>query len=333
MTTARMTKLGELAGLKPAEFQLRKAFGDALLEVARGNPRVVVLDGDLGNSTGSHTVRQAFPERFFNMGIAEANLVSVGAGFASCGYLPFITSFPSFLFCNAFDQIRLSIAIAGLKVILVGSHSGLSTGREGPSPMSIEDFALAGALPSFTIVVPCDPASMREAVLASVAHRGPVYIRSSRESLPHVYDGNLSFTIGVANQLREGRDVTIIACGIMVAVALDAAAILAQEGIEARVLDMHTLRPLDVNAIETAARETGAIVTAEEHLLQGGMGANIARVVATTYPVPMGTVGIRDRYPGSASPFELMEDLGLTPQDVAAAAREAGAAKSASKAR
>jgi len=323
-----MTPLGGRAGLKPAEYQLRKAFGDALLELAQADPKVVVLDGDLGNSTGSHTVRQALPERFFNMGIAEANLVSVGAGFAACGYIPFITSFPSFLFCNAFDQIRLSIAIAGLKAVLVGSHAGLSTGREGPSPMSIEDFALAGGLPSFTILVPCDPASMRHAVFAAAQHPGPVYIRSSREPLPHVYDRDAPFTVGVANRVRDGHDVTIIACGIMVPVSLDAAAILADEGIQARVLDMHTLRPLDAEAIVKAASETGTIVTAEEHLLQGGMGANIARIVATTHPVPMRTVGIRDRYAGSASTFELMEELGLTAEHVAAAAVEAVAAKS-----
>jgi transketolase len=327
MTGGKMMPLGRRAGLRPAEHQLRKAFGDALLELAQANPKVVVLDGDLGNSTGSHTVRQALPERFFNMGIAEANLVSVGAGFAACGYIPFITSFPSFLFCNAFDQIRLTIAIAGLKAVLVGSHAGLSTGREGPSPMSIEDFALAGALPSFTILVPCDPASMRHAVFAAAQHPGPVYIRSSREPLPHVYEGDAPFTVGVANRVRDGHDVTVIACGIMVPVSLDAAAILADEGIQARVLDMHTLRPLDAEAIVKAASETGAIVTAEEHLLQGGMGANIARIVATTHPVPMRTVGIRDRYAGSASPFELMEELGLTPDDVATAAREAVAAK------
>ena len=322
-----MERLGERAGLRPSEHQLRKVFGETLLELAQANPKVVVLDGDLGNSTGSHTVRQAFPERFFNMGIAEANLVGVGAGFAACGYIPFITSFPSFLFCNAFDQIRLSIAIAGLKAVLVGSHSGLSTGREGPSPMSIEDFALAGALPSFTILAPCDPASMRRAVFAAAECPGPAYIRSSREMLPHVYERDCPFTIGKANRVREGSDVTIIACGIMVPVSLDAAAILAEEGIEARVLDMHTLRPLDGAAITKAARETGAIVTAEEHLLQGGMGANVARIVATTHPVPMRTVGIRDRYAGSASPFELMEDLGLTAEHVADAAREAVAAK------
>jgi transketolase len=329
MIMAKLTRLGDRAGLRPAEAQLRKAFGDALLELAQADPRVVVLDGDLGNSTGSHTVRQAFPERFFNMGIAEANLVGVGAGFAACGYLPFITSFPSFLFCNAFDQIRLSIAIAGLKAVLVGSHSGLSTGREGPSPMSIEDFALAGSLPSFTILAPCDPSSMRQAVFAAARHPGPAYIRSSRETLPHVYEGDCPFTIGKANVVCHGRDVTLIACGIMVPVALDAAAILAQEGFEARVLDIHTLHPLDLEAIEAAARETGAIVTAEEHLLQGGMGANVARIVATTHPVPMRTIGIRDRYAGSAAPFELMEELGLTPEDVAAAAREAIAAKKA----
>jgi transketolase len=319
--------LGALAGLKPAD-QLRKALGEALLDVCRVDPRVLVLDGDLGNSNGGHAVKEVFPERFYNFGIAEANLVSVAGGFASCGFVPFVASFPSFLFCNAYDQIRLTVAVAGLNVKFIGSHSGMSTGREGPAPMSIEDFALAGGMPTMTILVPCDPASMKAAVHAAAELIGPVYIRSSRTAFPQIYGAdNCPFTVGVANQVRAGSGVTIIACGMMVAVALDAAMLLAQDGIQARVLDMHTLRPLDRAAIEAAARETGAIVTAEEHLIRGGLGSAVAQVVAETHPVPMRFVGINDTYCVSGSVEELMEKYGLTAAHVAAAARAAVTAK------
>jgi transketolase len=321
-------QLGEKAGLKPSGKQLRDAFGDALLEVCHSNPKVVVLDGDLGNSTRANYVRKEIPERFFNIGIAESNLVSVGAGFASCGYIPFISSFPSFLFCNAYDQVRLAVSIPGLNVKFVGSHAGISTNREGPPPMSIEDFALVGALPPFVILVPCDPASMRKAVYAAVEHVGPVYIRSSRGAFPPVYpEDDCPFEIGKANVVRCGRDVTIIVCGMMVAVALDAAAMLAEEGIEARVLDMHTVKPLDKEAIAAAARETGAIVTAEEHLIQGGLGSSVAYVVTTTDPVPMRCIGFDNTYAESGTVEELMEKYGLTARDVATAAREAIGAK------
>ncbi|NPV86191.1 MAG: transketolase family protein [Anaerolineae bacterium] len=318
--------LGERSGLKPAE-QMRKYLGEALLEAARENPQVVVLDGDLSNSTGASTVREAFPERFFNMGIAESNMVSVSAGLAACGYIPFATSLTTFLLCNAYDQIRLSVAIAGLNVKLAGSHSGLTTGREGPSSMSIEDFSLLGGLPTFTILVPSDPIMMRKAVKAAVEHVGPVFIRSSREAMPYIYDENAPFAIGKANLLRQGKDVTIIACGLMVAVALDAALILAEEGIQARVLDMHTLRPLDDAAIKAAAWETGAIVTAEEQLIRGGMGSAVAQVLAECCPTPMRFVGLKDEYPCSGSLEELMRKYHLMPEDVAKAARQAIAAK------
>lgn len=320
-------QLGQLAGLKPAD-QLRKAAGQAMLAVARENPRVVVLDGDLGNSTGAHDVKGVFPERYFNVGIAEANMAGIAAGLASCGYIPIVTSLASFLFNNAYDQIRLAIALAGLNVKFVGSHAGVSTGREGPSSMAIEDFALAGSLAPFVILVPCDPASMHAAMRAAVAHTGPVYVRSSREALPHVYSpDNCPFEIGVANRLREGRDVTLIACGLMVSLALDAAVLLSEAGIRPRVLDMHTVKPLDRAAIEAAARETGAIVTAEEQFIIGGMGSNIARIVAETCPVPMRLIGIRDTYPGSASTAELLVAHKMTAEDIAAAALDAIAVK------
>ena len=321
-------QLGKLAGLKPGQ-PMRDIFGQAIVELCRENPKVVVLDGDLSNSTKSETVRQAFPERFFNLGIAESNLVGVGAGLAACGFIPFITSFSSFLLCNAYDQIRLAIAISNLNAKIVGSHGGITLGKDGPTQMGIEDLALMGGLPTFIILVPGDPASMFAAVRATAEHVGPVFLRSSRVAMPHIYPpDNCPFEIGKANVVRQGGDLTIIGCGIMVAMALDAAAILAQEGIEARVLDMHTIRPLDVEAITAAARETGAIVCAEEHLLQGGMGSNIARVVAAHQPVPMRFVGLADTYVESAEPDDLLKKYHLTEQDIAAAAREAVAAKS-----
>jgi transketolase len=320
-------RLGEKAGLKPAK-RMREVFGDAILDLCRQNPKVVVLDGDLSNTTKTLGVRQEFPERFFNIGLAESNMVSIGAGLADCGLIPFATSMSAFLLCNAYDQLRISIAIAGLNVKVVGSHGGITLGKDGPTAMAIEDLALVGGLPTFVILVPCDPASMHKAVHAAAERVGPVYLRSSRVAMPHIYPmDDCPFEIGKANVVREGRDLTIIGCGLMVAAALDAAAMLAEEGIEARVLDMHTLRPVDSEAIETAARETGAIVTAEEHLLHGGMGSNIARVVAATHPVPMRFVGLADTYTDSGEPEALLEKYGLTHQDIFVAAREVVSAK------
>jgi transketolase len=320
-------QLGERAGLKPAK-RMREVFGDALLDLCRQNPKVVVLDGDLANTTKTLVVRHEFPERFFNIGLAESNMVSIGAGLADCGLIPFITSMSSFLLCNAYDQLRLSIAIAGVNAKVVGSHGGITLGKDGPTAMAIEDFALMGGLPTFVILVPCDPASMHRAVQATAAHVGPVYLRSSRVAMPHIYpEDDCPFEIGKANVVRAGRDLTIIGCGLMVAAALDAAAMLAAEGIETRVVDMHTLRPMDEEVIASAARETGAIVTAEEHLLHGGMGSNIARIVAATHPVPMRFVGLADTYTDSGDPDDLLKKYGLTSQNIVKAAREAVALK------
>lgn len=320
-------QLGERAGLKPSK-PLRDVFGEALLELARQNPKVVVLDGDLGNSTKAEHVRHEFPERFFNIGIAESNLVGIGAGFAACDFIPFIVSFSSFLLCNAYDQIRLAIGISNINAKVVGSHGGITLGKDGPTQMGIEDLALMGGMPTFVILVPSDPASMKKAVFATAAHEGPVFLRSSRIAMPHIYpEDDCPFEIGKANVVREGTDVTIIGCGMMVAAGLDAAATLADEGIEARVIDMHTIRPMDVEAIASAARDTGAIVCAEEHLLQGGMGSNVARIVAQTYPVPMRFVGLEDTYVESADPSDLLKKYHLTADDITAAAREVVKAK------
>ncbi len=320
-------QLGEKAGLKPAK-PLRDVFGEALLDLCRNNPKIVVLDGDLSNSTKTQLVREKFPERFFNIGLAESNLVSIGAGLAACGFIPFLTSFCSFLLCNAYDQFRISIAMASINAKVVGSHGGITLGKDGPTAMGIEDLALVGGLPTFMILVPSDPASMHKAVRAAAEYVGPVFLRSSRLALPHIYpEDDCPFEIGKANVVREGSDLTIIGCGMMVSAALDAATMLAGEGIEPRVFDMHTIRPMDVETIATAARETGAIVSAEEHLLQGGMGSNIARIVASTHPVPMRFVGLADTYTDSGDPYSLLEKYGLTAQDMVVAAREAVAAK------
>ena len=321
-------QLGKQAGLQPYAHPLRNVFGDALLNVATENPRVVVLDGDLANSTKADTVRKAYPERFFNIGIAESNLVGIGAGLAACDFIPWITSFSSFLLCNAYDQIRLAVAMSNINAKILGSHGGITLGKDGPTQMGIEDLALVGGLPTFIILVPSDPASMHAAVKAATDWVGPVFLRSSRVPLPEIYAmDDCPFEIGKANVVRQGNDLTIIGCGIMVATALDAAAGLAEEGIEARVLDMHTIRPMDVEAICAAARETGAIVCAEEHLLQGGMGSNIARVVAGNHPVPMRFVGLADTYTDSADPHDLLVKYHLTAEDIVLAAREAVAAK------
>jgi len=319
--------VGTKAGLEIGK-PMRDVFGDALLAVCEENPRVVVLDGDLGNSTKAEYVRQKFPDRFFNIGIAESNLVGVGAGLAACDLIPWITSFSSFLLCNAYDQIRLAVALSNINAKILGSHGGITLGKDGPTQMGIDDLALMGGLPTMTILVPSDPASMHAAVRAATDHIGPVFLRSSRVPMPQIYPAeNPPFEIGRANIVRQGDDLSIIACGLMVGMALDAAADLEKDGIQARVLDLHTIRPLDRQAISAAARETGAVVTAEEHLLQGGMGSNVARLVAEEHPVPMRFIGLEDVFVESAAPDDLLKKYRLTSDDIATAAREVFRAK------
>ncbi len=319
-------ELGQKAGLKPSK-PLRDVFGDALLAVATENEKVVVLDGDLGNSTKAERVRHAFPDRFFNIGIAESNLVGIGAGLAAAGFIPWITSFSSFLLCNAYDQIRLSVAMGNVNAKILGSHGGITLGKDGPTQMGIEDLALMGGMPTMTILVPSDPVSMHAAVRAATDHVGPVFLRSSRVPMPFIYDDNFEFEIGRARVVRPGGDVSIVGCGLMVATALDAAEELADEGIQARVIDLHTIRPLDQDTLVAAARETGAMVVAEEHLLQGGVGSNVARIIAENYPVPMRFVGLEDVYVESAEPADLLRKYHLTASDIVRAARSVVAAK------
>ena len=267
----------------------RNAFGESLLEIGRENNNLVVVDGDVGNSTRTEYFGDEFPERFFNVGIAESNLVGVASGLALSGKDVLASSFACFLLCNAYDQIRMSVAFPNVNLKLMGSHSGISIGEDGPSQMAIEDIALATSFPNFTVLVPADAPATKAATRAMFEQEGPVYLRTGRPKVPVVYGGEFDFTIGKANQLRDGADLTIIACGLMVAAALEAAAALEKQGVRARVLDMHTLKPL---------------------------------AVAERYPVPMEFVGIQDTYAGSGEPQELLEKYGLTPKHIENAAEK-----------
>jgi transketolase len=301
----------------------RDAYGEALKTLGAENPNIVIVDGDVQNSTRAEEFAKAYPERSFEVGIAESNLVGVGAGLAACGKIPFIASFAVFMLANAFDQLRMSIAFPHMNVKVVGSHAGISIGEDGPSQMGIEDVSLACALPGFTVVVPADEPSTRAATRAIAEHDGPCYLRTGRPKVPIIYpDGCKDFRLGKSIEVREGKDVTIIANGIMVAKALEAADELAKENFQARVIDMHTVKPLDHEAIERAARETKGIVVAEEHLVWGGLGSHVAQSAAMNHPVAMRFIGLDDTYAESGKPEELLEKYGLTSKHITDCARE-----------
>lgn len=311
--------LGTRAGLRMGK-ATRDAFGEALRELGQVYPDLVVVDGDVSNSTRTEYFAHAFPDRFFNVGIAESNLVGVASGLAASGKRVIAASFACFLLCNAFDQIRMSVAFPRLNVKLVGSHAGISIGEDGPSQMGIEDVALALSLPGVAVLVPADEHATRAATRAMLEWEGPTYLRLGRPPVPVIYDPDVEFVIGRAFRLRDGNDVTLIANGLMVAAALDAAEELAARGISARVLDMATVRPLDVEAVVAAARETRGIVVAEEHLHFGGLGSVVAMTVAEQHPCPMAFVDLDDTYAESGAPEDLLEKYGLTSQRIVASA-------------
>jgi transketolase len=300
----------------------REAFGLALAKLGETNPDIVVLDGDVHNSTRTDHFAKKFPDRFFNVGIAESDLVGIAAGMASSGKRSWLASFACFIMCNAYDQLRMSVAFPELDVKVVGSHAGISIGEDGPSQMGIEDVSLACSLPHFTVVVPADEYSMQQAVGALAQIKTPAYLRAGRPNVPVVYSGKESIQLGKANKLRDGKDLTIIANGIMVAAALEAADKLAGQGVQARVLDMHTVKPCDDAAVLAAAKETGKIVVAEEHLLHGGLGSVVAMSAARQHPVPIRFVGINNTFAESGKPEELLRKYGLTADDIVRAARE-----------
>jgi transketolase len=304
----------------------REAFGHALVELGRENKDIVVCDADLAKSTMTVYFQKEFPDRFISCGIAEANMVGIGAGLAHSGKIPFISSFSVFVMNKGYEQLRVAVAYPHANVKVVGTHSGISIGEDGPSQMSIEETSLACSLPGFIVMSPADEASTKALVRAAAAHVGPVFIRTGRLKAPLIYSADQKFEIGKSIQVAEGSDVAIIANGLMVAQALLAADTLEGEGISARVVDMHTVKPLDRDAIQRAA-ETGAIVVAEEHLATAGMGVRVAQVVAETHPCAMEFVGIQDTFAESGKPQELLEKYGLMAHNIVDAVKKVVARK------
>ncbi len=305
----------------------REAYGLALAEFGT-DERIVVLDADLSKSTYTVTFKKVFPERHFNMGIAEANMVAAASGMATCGKIAFASTFAIFASERACEQIRNSACYPRLNVKVCATHAGISVGEDGASHQCVEDLAIMRSIPNLTVIQPCDAASTRACIRAAIDTEGPFYVRLGRLAVEDVYNAaDLKFEIGKGIVLREGRDVTIFATGLMVQEALKAADILAAEGIVARVADMHTIKPIDRELILAASRETGAIVTAEEHTILGGLGGAVAEVTASSAPCIVKMVGIRDKFGKSGKPAELLEEYGLTAAEIVRSAKEAIAAK------
>ena len=300
----------------------RDGFGEGLVQLGKDNKNVVVLSADLTDSTRAAWFKKDFPERFFGLGVAEQDMMGAAAGFALMGKIPFACTFGVFASGRAWDQIRVSIAYMNLNVKIAGTHGGISVGPDGATHQAIEEIALMRIIPNMTIVVPCDALEARRATIEAAGLKGPVYLRLGRSGVPVITKPEDTFKIGKANTLREGKDLTIFACGQMVSEALWAADELAKGGIKARVVNLHTPKPIDRDAIIKASLETGAIVTAEEHTVMGGMGSAIAEVVSQSCPVPMKMVGVQNRFGCSGEPEELFKYFGLLAADIVKAAHE-----------
>lgn len=301
----------------------RDAYGKTLIELGKENPNIVVLDADLAVSTRTSLFAKEFPERFFDLGVAEQDMVSTAAGLAASGKIVFASTFAVFGSGRAWDQVRMSVAYTRLNVKIVVTHGGITTGEDGASHQANEDIAIMRALPNMTVIVPADAIETVKAVKSAAEFYGPTYIRLSRPKTPIVYQSeDYNFKIGKGVVMREGKDVTIFACGIMVAKALDAAEELmnptmaGKENIDCRVVNLHTIKPIDKELIVKCAEETGAIVTAEEHSIVGGLGAAVAEVLVENTLVPMIRVGIKDMFGESGKPEELLVKYGLTSQDI-----------------
>ncbi len=311
----------------PPPAATREAYGPALVKLAEAGHDIVALDADLAASTGGNKLAAAFPERWFTVGAAEANMISIAAGLAATGKTVFAASFAVFMPGHCFDQIRVHIAQQRMNVKLIASHGGVSVGEDGASAQAIEDLALMTALPGMNVVVPSDAVEADAAIRQAAEDDQPWYIRLGRPKLPIVYIDGPAFQLGRADQLRDGADVTLIACGLMLEPTLRAADALAAAGVSARVLNLATLKPLDEAAIIRAAAETGTIVCAEEHNVIGGLGSAVARTLALHQPTPMEEVGINDTFGQSGPWTQLLEHYGLTAESVVAAAQRAIARK------
>ena len=294
----------------------RKAYGKALLELGEKYENVVVLDADLSGSTNTANFGKKFPERFFNVGIAEQNMMAMAAGFATTGKRSYASTFAIFATGRVYDQIRQSIAYPGLNVKIVATHGGVTVGGDGASHQMLEDISLMRTLPNMTVIVPSDYYETESVIKASALYDGPMYIRLGRADIPVINKEGEEFHIGKAKIVNEGTDVTIIATGIMVSRAMTAVEMLKEEGISAELINMASIKPIDVDAIIKSARKTGCVVTAEEHNIIGGLGSAVSEVITSNYPVPVARVGVNDMFGRSGEAFELMEYYGLTPESI-----------------
>lgn len=299
----------------------RDAYGEALRAAGARNRDIVVLDADLSKSTKTNVFAKEFPDRHFNAGIAEQNMMSVAAGLAAAGKIPFASTFAMFATGRAYEQVRNSICYPKLNVKIAATHAGLTVGEDGATHQANEDIALMRALPNMTVVNPADAEETRQAIEWAVEYKGPVYLRLGRASVDDVFGSDYVFQHGKAVQLADGTDVTIIATGVMVGAARRAADELVKQGLSARVLNIHTIKPLDIEAITKAARETGAIVTCEEHSIIGGLGSAVAEAVVENMPVPLERVGVLDVFGESGTPDALLAKYKLTVADIVAAAK------------
>ncbi|MGD9679289.1 MAG: transketolase family protein [Vulcanibacillus sp.] len=294
----------------------RDAYGKALVEVGKSNPNVVVLDADLSKSTKTADFLKVFPERFFDMGIAEANMIGTAAGLATAGKIPFVSTFALFGSLRVGDQIRNSLCYPNLNVKIAVTHSGLTLGEDGASHQAIEDIAMMRAIPNMTVIVPADGEETKQVIKAVTEYYGPVYIRLGRPKVPMVFTEDYKFEIGKGVTVKDGLDVTVIAIGVMLSPALEAAKQLEQEGVSVRVINMSTIKPIDKEIIIKAAKETKGIVTVEEHNILGGLGGAVAEVVSESMPTIVKRVGVEDTFGESGTPDELLEKYGLTKEHI-----------------
>ena len=299
----------------------REAYGNTLAEL-KDNENVVVLEADLGHATKSLKFQEVCPQRFFNMGIAEADMIGTAAGLAACGKVPFASTFSVFATGRAFDQVRNSVCYPNLNVKIVGTHAGITVGEDGGTHQAIEDIALMRSLPNMSIVVPSDDVEARAAVLAAAAYKGPMYLRMARVASPTYHNDSYVFTLGKGEIIREGSDLTIIACGLMVMKAMEAAEQLAKEGVSVRVINMHTIKPLDHKLVIESAEKTGKIITVEEANILGGLGSAVCETVSEYCPVPVKRIGVRDIFGKSGNPDKLLQEYGLTAEHIIEEARK-----------
>jgi transketolase len=297
-------------------------FGEGLLEAGEVNPSIVAIGADITNSVKVNSFAEKFPKRFYSLGIAEQNCVGVAAGLALAGKTPVFSTYSVFSALRTTDQIRVSVCYNNLHVIIGGAHAGISVGPDGATHQALEDIAIMRVLPNMTVLSPCDATQTKQATIAALNQlKGPVYIRYGREAMPDFMNKDIPFEIGKGQLLKEGNDISIISTGHLTWEALQAAYQMEQEGIHARVINIHTIKPIDIDMIINAAKETGAIVTAEEHQIHGGFGSAVAEVVAKYHPVPIEFVGMNDTFGESGKPLELMEKYGMTAKHIIEAAK------------